>query len=116
MKLAILVLALTIALAAGKSVVDSFDAPDGDISGLGWENGELWGLDAFNKVVYRIDPTSGNVIDSFSVGISSSYEGTGLAVENGTVFVGAWDNGSNVYVYKYDTSGNYIAAYSMCGG
>lgn len=116
MKLSILALVLAMTVAAGKSVVDTFAAPAGDISGLGWENGELWALDAFNKAVYIIDPTSGNVLDSFSVNISTGYEGTGLAVENGTVFVGAWDNGTNGYVYKYDLSGNYISAHSMCGG
>ncbi|MCD4701036.1 MAG: hypothetical protein K8S24_04175 [Candidatus Aegiribacteria sp.] len=112
-------LTLTIALfaiAPAKSIVQTFNSPTGDIAGLGWEDGALWAVDAFTKEVFKIDPGSGNVLDSFTTIISSSYEATGLAVENDYVYVGAWDNGTNGYVYKYSYSGTYLGAVSMCGG
>lgn len=116
MKRAALAVILLAALAPAKSIVETLDAPAGDIAGLGWENGILWALDAETRTVYSIDPSSGMVTSSFVTAISPSFEGTGLAVENGYVYAGAWDNGTNGYVYKYDTSGGYIGAVSMCGG
>jgi len=104
------------ALASAKSVVNTFDAPAGDISGLGWDSGSLWAVDAMEKTVYRIDPSSGVVTSSFPTAVMSGYEATGLAVENSYVYVGAWDNGTNGYVYKYDFSGTYLGAVNMCGG
>ncbi|OPL20122.1 MAG: hypothetical protein AVO35_01325 [Candidatus Aegiribacteria sp. MLS_C] len=107
---------LLAALAPARSIVETFDSPAGDISGLGWESGTLWALDAVNKMVYAMDPSSGQVTGSFTAAIATGYYGTGLAVENGYVYVGAWNNATNGYVYKYDTSGGYLGAVGMCGG
>jgi hypothetical protein len=116
MKRAMIAIVLLAALASAKSIVETFDAPAGDIAGLGWEDNTLWALDAMNKTVYSIDPLSGQVTNSFAAAIATGYYGTGLAVENGYVYVGSWNNATNGYVYKYDTSGNYLGAVSMCGG
>jgi hypothetical protein len=116
MKTASVIAIVLFTLAPAKSVIQSFSAPAGIISGLGWENGILWAVDTSAETVYMIDPSSGSVTDSFAVNISSGYYATGLAVENDYVYVGAWDNGTNAYVYKYDYSGNYQGSVYMCGG
>lgn len=104
------------ALASAKSVVLTLDAPSGNIAGLGWDSGDLWAVDALTKTVYRLDPSSGEIIDSFPTAVASGYEATGLAVENGYVYIGSWDNGTNAYVYKYSYTGSYLGAVYMCGG
>ena len=111
-----LLLMLLAALAQGAWVESTLDAPGGDIGGLGWENGSLWAVDRSLDRVYEIDPSSGEVIQSFDMSISSSQNPTGLAVENGVVYVGTWDNSTTGYVYKYNLSGGYQGVVSMCGG
>lgn len=113
------VLAVVLALAAvgaAKSVVLTLDAPCDDVSGLGWEDGRLWAVDEVTDMVYQLDPTNGDVLSSFDASISSSYDATGLAVENGYVYVGAWNGYTNAYVYKFNESGGYLGAVYMCGG
>lgn len=104
------------AFAFAKSVVLTLNAPSGDIAGLGWDGGDLWAVDAINKNVYRLDPSSGDIIASFPTAVSSGYEATGLAVENDYVYVSSWNNGTNAYVYKYDCAGSYLGSVYMCGG
>ncbi|MCK4807725.1 MAG: hypothetical protein KAT09_08760 [Candidatus Aegiribacteria sp.] len=117
MRIAITLSIALFAIAPAKSVIQIFDSPTGDIAGLGWEDGTLWALDAFTKEVFNIDPGSGNVLDSFtSTIIPAGYEATGLAVENGVVYVGAWNNSTNGYIFKYDYSGTYLGGVNMCGG
>lgn len=116
MKYALAAVMILFALAPAKSVVLTLNAPSGDIAGLGWDSGELWAVDALNKNVYRLDPSSGNIIESFPTTVASGYEATGLAVQNGYIYVSSWNNGTNAYVYKYDYTGSYLGAVYMCGG
>jgi hypothetical protein len=116
MKRALALLVMLSIMVSAKSIVATFDAPSGDIAGLGWESGSLWAVDAMLKTVYEIDPSSGDVISSFQAAVATGFEATGLAVENGYVYVGSWNNSTSGYVYKYDCSGSYLGAVSMCGG
>lgn len=116
MRIAIILTIILFVIAPAKSIVQTFDSPTGDISGLGWGDGNLWATDAFTKEIYRIDPVTGDVLNSFPTIITAAYEATGLAVENGIVYIGAWNNTDNAYVYKYDYSGTLTGAVGMCGG
>ncbi len=116
MRSALAMVIILLAVASAKSIVGTFDAPSGDISGLGWEDGSLWAVDAFTKTVYEIDPSSGDVTGSFPVAVATGFEATGLAVEDNYVYIGSWNNATYGYVYKYDCSGTYLGAVSMCGG
>ncbi|NOQ21499.1 MAG: hypothetical protein GQ565_02455 [Candidatus Aegiribacteria sp.] len=116
MRIAIILTIILFVIAPAKTIVQTFDSPTGDISGLGWGDGNLWATDASTKQVYKIDPGSGNVLNSFTTLITAAYEATGLAVENDIVYIAAWNNTTNAYVYKYSYSGTYIGYASMCGG
>ncbi len=116
MRIALTLTIVMFAITSAKSIVQTFDSPAGDIAGLGWEDGNLWATDAFTKEIYRIDPGSGNVLDSFTTIVPPGYEATGLAVENDIVYIGAWNNSTNGYVFKYDYSGTFIGGVNMCGG
>jgi len=116
MRIALTFAIVLISIAPAKSIIQTFDSPTGDIAGLGWENDTLWAVDAFTKEVFKIDPASGNVLGSFTTIVASSYEATGLAVENYYVYIGAWNNSTNGYVYKYTYGGSYLGVVSMCGG
>ena len=116
MRITIILTIILVAIAPAKSIIQTLDSPAGDISGLGWEDGTLWATDAFTKEIYKIDPGTGDVLDSFTTIITSAYYATGLAVENDIVYIGAWNNSTNAYVYKYDYSGTLLGAVSMCGG
>lgn len=95
MKLCICTLAACTALAmAGPQVVNSFDAPDTDITGLAYASGDLYVLSSSSKTVYRVDTDDGTVLGSFSISPGNAnglgYAGSSLYVTNGT---------SNVYEY-----------------
>ena len=116
MRIAIILTIILFVIAPAKSIVQTFDSPAGDISGLGWGGGNLWATDAFTKEIYKIDPGSGDVLDSFTTIITTTFEATGLAVENDIVYIGAWNNSTDAYVYKYSYSGTLTGAVNMCGG
>ncbi len=105
-----------VSLAWGAWIEQTLDAPAGLITGLGWENGSLWAVDQNLDRVYEMDPSTGEVTGSFDISIYSTQHPTGLAVENGIVYVGTWSGGTTGYVYKYDLQGGYLGVVSMCGG
>lgn len=116
MRITIILTIILIAIAPAKSIIQTIDSPAGDICGLGWEDGTLWATDSFTKEIYKIDPVNGDVLNSFTTIITAAYEATGLAVENDIVYIGAWNNTDNAYVYKYTESGTLTGAVGMCGG
>jgi hypothetical protein len=88
---------LAMALSAQPQVVNSFDAPDTGISGLAFTDGSLFALSSVSQTVFRLDPSTGVVQDSFIVS-PTGPDGLGdagslLYVTNGT---------SNVYKYTLD--------------
>ncbi len=116
MRITIFLTIILVVIAPAKSIIQTLDSPAGDISGLGWEDGTLWATDAFTKEIYKIDPGTGDVLDSFTTIITAAFEATGLAVENDIVYIGAWNNTDDAYVYKYSYSGTLTGAVNMCGG
>ena len=93
-------------------------SPGDEISGLAWGAGLLWAVDASSNMVFSIDTSTGDIVDSFSVNHSANLRATGLAFseEYNVLLVGFWDYGANGYVYKYTLDGLDKGSTRMCGG
>jgi hypothetical protein len=117
MKRAIHALLFLTALASAQAVVLTLDAPDTNISGLAWGNGNLWALDATTRFVHQFSPTTGDVISTFYFDYTESMSPTGLAYSEALnrVLPAGW-LGSNGYVYQYTPEGTFITKTTMCGG
>lgn len=100
------------------SVVQVIQAPGNDISGLAWGDGSLWAVDSETATVFRIDPSGGEVLNSFACDVPPMFETTGLAYseQHSMVLVGMWDRRNNGYVFQYSQAGELQASTSMCGG
>ena len=99
MKRAAALLVMLSIMASAKSIVATFDAPSGDIAGLGWESGSLWAVDAMLKKVYEIDPSSGDVISSFQAAVATGFEATTMGLL-AVVLVSAFYGLAMVYARK----------------
>ena len=109
MKLVLACLCTCVLLAGADEVALSFTAPSGEITGLAWGNDYLWAVDTNNHTLYQLNPTSGDVINSFTVSVAANHEITGLAFYNNTLYVGEdWPGSTNSgYVYRYSTTGTF---------
>jgi hypothetical protein len=104
------------AAALASSIVHTINAPDSDISGLGWNGTSLWAVDHTSGNVYELDPANGSVLFSFHPDLASSYPPHGLTAGNDTLFVsfvkestGAGSHG------MYDGStGSYLGTVAFC--
>ncbi|MBD3370106.1 hypothetical protein GF402_07075 [Candidatus Fermentibacteria bacterium] len=97
-------------------VVDrTLTAPDGDITGLGYYSGSLYALDGTSEYVYRLDPETGDVQNSWECTQTSSRVTTGLTVTSGYVYVAAASSSSQTdpYCYRYNTSGSYVGNFDL---
>lgn len=93
-------------------------SPGDEISGLAWGAGLLWAVDASSDMVFSIDTSTGDVVDSFPISHAGNQRATGLAFseEHDVLIVGLWDYGTNGYVYQYTTDGLNKGSTRMCGG
>ena len=117
MKVILILLAL-MSMAYGHSIVQTFDAPDTNITGLAWGDGKLWAVDEVTDYVYSVNPATGAVESSFYVDHPVVYFPTGLAYSESQsmVLVGLWNNSTTGYVYKYTPAGAFLGSVDMCGG
>ncbi|MCD4700909.1 MAG: hypothetical protein K8S24_03535 [Candidatus Aegiribacteria sp.] len=99
-------------------ILDTLESPGESITGLAWGDGFLWAVDSSLDRIFRIDTTTGEIIDSFKCSTPSSFTATGLAFseEHNLILLGLWNHSSNAYVYFYSPGGEYIGSVSMCGG
>jgi len=104
------------ALTLGQGVIETIDAPDTNISGLGWGNGHLWAVDETTDYVYEVNPETGDVISSFYCEHDASFHPTGLSFGQDIVYVALWNGGTSAYVYKYQVDGTFISSIYLCGG
>jgi hypothetical protein len=95
------------AICLGASIVQTFSAPDSDISGLGYGGGSLWAVDGTSQYVYGIDPSTGSVTSSFLITSLYSDDPYGLAYMGGTLYVTMVNGYTSGRVYKYSTAGAY---------
>lgn len=82
-------------------------SPGDEISGLAWGAGLLWAVDASSNMVFSINTTTGNTVDSFPISHARNLRTTGLAFsdEHDVLIVGLWDYGTDGYVYQYTLDG-----------
>ena len=99
---------------ADYEIVATIDAPDTNISGLGFGNGSLWAVDEVTEFAYEIDPTTGSVETSWYCS-NGTKKPSGLAFENNTIFIimGLTPNFTSCYCYTYNTSGDYQSQFSL---
>jgi hypothetical protein len=115
MKLVLLVFFLFAAVTlADYRVVSTIDAPDTNISGLGFGDGSLWAVDGVTEYAYKIDPTSGTVQNSWYCANSSRVP-TGLTYAGGTVYIimATVAAQSDSYCYRYNSSGTYLGQFDL---
>ena len=89
-------------------------APDGNITGLGYGEGYLWALDKTSETIYKLDPITGSVENSWVCTQTSSRIPTGLTYLNGYVYVCAGTaTGTDTYGYRYTSAGAYVSSFDM---
>lgn len=106
--------ALLIPSAAVAGVIQTFDAPDTGITGLGYGSGSLWAVDGTTHYCYEIDPADGSVLSSFYVeNQGTGSHPTGMAYFGSQLHIVMNLGSSYGFVYRYSTSGSYESMYSV---
>lgn len=94
---------------APSNTYSSIPSPEIDPSGLAWDGQYLWNSDWSNGMIYKINPSNGNVISSFPTP-SSGF--SGLTWDGQYL----WCTGNSGSIYKLDpNSGNVISQISYAG-
>ncbi len=111
----LLVLPLIAAVCLSEPVLDrTLTAPDGNITGLGYGEGYLWALDKTSETVYKLDPITGSVENSWVCTQTSTKIPTGLTYLNGSVYICAGTAaGTLAYGFRYTSAGVYTSSFSM---
>ncbi len=96
-------------------VVRTLDAPDTNITGLGYGNGFLWAVDQVTEMVYILNPETGAVLDSWEVLENGTKHPTGLTFMNNTVYVASAEGTLNnaAYCDMYSDTGAYISGFDL---
>ena len=99
---------------ADYQIVSTIDAPDTNISGLGYGNGSLWAVDGVTEYAYELDPATGAVQNSWYCNNGTKIT-SGLTFANNTVYIamGAQPSLTYSYCYRYNTSGVYLGQFSL---
>lgn len=101
-----------------EQITSTIVSPGDEISGLAWGDGLLWAVDASSDVVFSINTSTGDIVDSFPVSHARNFRATGLAFskEHNVLLVGFWDYSTSGYVYQYTPDGLNKVSTRMCGG
>ena len=96
-------------------IVATLDAPDTNISGLGFGNGSLWAVDKVTEFAYQLNPATGDVQNSWFVAANGTRIPSGLTFANNTVYIAsaAPANLTDPYCYRYNTSGTYLGSFDL---
>lgn len=114
--LAYLLTVVIVCICTGDPQIElTFDAPGTNISGLGYGAGSLWAVDKITEYVYRLDPSDGNVENSWYLTANGTKVPAGLTFANNTIYVtgGTYPNLTLSYCYRYNTSGTYLGSFSL---
>ncbi len=96
----------TIDLATGFGTTIGIITPDGDISALAFDaSGALFALDTLNEAIYRVDPATADILETFPLGASlGSSAGMAFDPDTGNLYVA--DGGAlgtnKTYLYLLD--------------
>ncbi len=109
----LLVLLVLVPAVFGATVVQTIDAPDTGITGLGYGSGSLWAADGTTSWIYELDPSDGSVLSSFYFDYGTPG---GMTLCGSTLHILRADAGGNYgYVYKFSSSGTFEGSYdSTC--
>jgi hypothetical protein len=100
------------------TVTDSLESPGTSINGLAWGGGNLWAVDATSKTIFRMDVSTGEILDSFECSsIPPRQSATGLAYneERALIYLGLDDGWGLGYVNSYTHEGAFMGSTGMCG-
>jgi len=99
---------------AGYGIVATIDAPDTNISGLGYGNGSLWAVDGVTEYAYQVNPADGAIQNSWYCENTSRIP-SGLTFANNRVYIamGTPPNLTLSYCYRYSAAGAYEAMFSL---
>lgn len=99
---------------ADYQIVSTIDAPDTNISGLGFGDGSLWAVDGTTEYAYEVDPATGAVLNSWYIENLSRVP-SGCTFANGTVYIacGTPPSLTTSYCYKYSSDGTYSGMFSL---
>jgi hypothetical protein len=100
---------------AESQVVLTLDAPDTQITGLGYGGGSLWAVDRVSEYVYRLNPSTGAVEDSWYCSNNGSRVPTGMTFANNNVYVAAAQTSSynDAYCYIYTQAGSPVSTFDL---
>lgn len=95
-------------------VVQTLDAPDSNISGLGYGNGSLWAVDDTSEYVYALNPATGAVSISWYIDNESRVP-SGCTFTAGKVYIacGVPPDRLNSKGYIYNPRGTYYGYFGM---
>jgi len=96
-------------------IVSTIDAPDTNISGLGFGNGSLWAVDCVTEFAYEVDPATGSVQNYWFCATNGTRIPSGLTFANNTVYIigAAPPNLIDSWCYRYNASGVYLGDFDM---
>lgn len=108
-KISMLVVTAIVGLQAAR-VVQSFEAPGEEVSGLTFDGDYLWASCNEPDSLYKLDPETGTVVASFAnskeVAVGRDIVGVGCA--GGSVYVGYDDDPAvRAGVYRHTMDGEY---------
>jgi DNA-binding beta-propeller fold protein YncE len=93
-------------------IVQEFNAPGTESRGLAWDGQYLWCADAAKDSIYKIDPTTGQVIHSIYFDLDFTYGGGIVWSDDAALWVTRWQ-----YFRKLDPStGQEITNFHCPGG
>lgn len=99
---------------ADYQIISTIDAPDTNISGLGFGDGSLWAVDRVSEYAYRVHPATGSVQGSWYCSNSTRVP-SGLTFANGRIYIamGYTPNLTMAYCYTYSPAGMYLEQFSL---
>ncbi|MCD4774463.1 MAG: hypothetical protein K8S15_00250 [Candidatus Aegiribacteria sp.] len=112
----VLLLIITVPACFSDPVIDlTLTAPDGDITGLGFGEGHLWAVDQNSNYIYKLNPSNGDVVDSWLCSQVGSRTPTGLTCCSSYIFIAAAiaPNYTSAYCYRYSSSGTYLSSFDL---
>ncbi|MEA3266702.1 MAG: hypothetical protein U9P42_07145 [Candidatus Fermentibacteria bacterium] len=100
---------------ADYQIIATIDAPDTNISGLGYGNGSLWAVDQVTEFAYQVNPVSGAVQNVWFCAENTTRKPSGLTFANNTVYIaaGATSALTDPWCYRYNTSGTYLGCFDL---
>lgn len=96
---------------SSQTIINSFPSPGPMPAGLAWDGSFLWCAEYSSGKVFKLNPSTGAKVDSFSFQFYSSFGGITWGIED-QIWIA---NGSRIYEID-PTSGDTLSYFSCPGG